>query len=62
MRVTGRASLPEVCFFRGLAGHGFVVGVEVGVVVDFESGWVEGSCDLFLGVSSILENQEESSD
>lgn len=38
---------PEVSFARGAVFHGFVVGVEVGVIVDFERGGGESSCDLW---------------
>ena len=29
-------------------GHGFVVGVEMGVVVDFETGRMQSLCDLIF--------------
>jgi hypothetical protein len=39
--------VPEVCLLGRLAGHGFVVSVEMGVVVDLQGRGVQGRRDLF---------------
>lgn len=39
--------VPEMSLPRCATGHGLVVGVQVGVIVDFEGGRVERSRDLF---------------
>lgn len=36
----------EMGFLRCGSGHGFVMGVQVGVIVDLESCWGEGRSDL----------------
>jgi hypothetical protein len=40
-------NVPEMSLPRRATGHGLVMGVQVGVVVDFERRRVEGSRDLF---------------
>jgi len=42
----GRDHQAEVRLRGGAARHGFVVRVEVRVVVDLEARWLEGGCDL----------------
>lgn len=45
----GRDDDAEVRLARRAAGHGLVVGVQVGVVEDFEAGGLEGGCYLLCG-------------
>lgn len=51
----GDVSLPEVGFLGGHAGHGLVVGVQVGVVVNLQAGGRESGGELWgFGVSGHL--------